>query len=169
MRRQLRFFHTTFEWWVWTWALTVWMVSFCIVVWVENEGGVYRVGHVVGFAAVSVGLILGSYALMRLGHYPMRPTVARHVCTTWSRRSPTRQFAPITSQVLGNWNRLAGHRSHGLSRMDLQHVAIGHTLAAGEPNSDKHLSAWTRHRAVEKDAQARRTMSPDAADTWLGG
>ena len=72
VRRQLRFFHTTFEWWLVTWALTVWMVSFCIVVWVENEGGVYRVGHVVRYAAVSVGLILGSYALMRLGHYPMR-------------------------------------------------------------------------------------------------
>lgn len=71
VKRQLRFFHTTFEWWLWIWALTVWMVSFCLVVWVENEGGGYRVGHVVACAAVSVGLIFGSYALMRLGHYPM--------------------------------------------------------------------------------------------------
>lgn len=77
VRRQLRFFHTTFEWWIWMWSLTVWMVSFCIVVWVENHDGGYRIGHVTEFAAVSAGMIFGSYALMRLGSYPMvRRTVA---------------------------------------------------------------------------------------------
>jgi hypothetical protein len=71
VRKQLRFFHTTFEWWLWAWALTVWIVSFCIPVWLENRRGGYRIDHVIEFVAVSAGLIFGSYALFRLGHLPM--------------------------------------------------------------------------------------------------
>lgn len=71
VRRQLRFFHTTFEWWLWAWALTVWMVSFCIPVWLENQRNGYRTEHVVEFVAVSAALVFGSYALFRIGHYPM--------------------------------------------------------------------------------------------------
>jgi hypothetical protein len=71
VKRQLRFFHTTFEWWAWMWSITVWMMSYCVVVWIEDQGGGYRVGHITEFAAISACVILGSYALMRLGHYPM--------------------------------------------------------------------------------------------------
>ena len=71
VQKQLSFFHSTFEWWLWAWALTVWMVSFCIPVWLENQRGGYRIDHVVEFVAVSAGLIFGSYALFRLGHLTM--------------------------------------------------------------------------------------------------
>jgi len=71
VRRQLRFFHTTFEWWLWAWALTVWMASFCIPVWLENQRNGYHIENVVEFVAVSAALIFGSYALFRMGHFSM--------------------------------------------------------------------------------------------------
>jgi hypothetical protein len=71
VRRQLRFFHSSFEWWIWMWSLTIWMSSFCLVVWVENQGTGFQINHVTEYAAVSACVILGSYVLFRLGHYPM--------------------------------------------------------------------------------------------------
>jgi hypothetical protein len=71
VRRQLHFFHTTFEGWRWIAAVTAWVLSFSVSVWMENQGGDYRINQVVEFVAVSAGLIFGGYAVMRLGHYPM--------------------------------------------------------------------------------------------------
>ena len=71
VRRQLRFFHTTFEGWLWMAAATAWLLSFSVSVWMENQGGGYRINRVIEFVAVSAGLIFGSYAIMRLRHYPM--------------------------------------------------------------------------------------------------
>jgi len=71
VRKQLHFFHTTFEGWLWAWALTIWVVVFCVTLWMENQRRAYHLDHVLEFAAVSAGLIFGSYALLRLGHTPM--------------------------------------------------------------------------------------------------
>ena len=71
VRRQLKFFHTTFEWWLWVAAVTTWVLSFSISVWVANQHDHYRIKSVVEFIAVSAAMIFGSYALFRLGHYPM--------------------------------------------------------------------------------------------------
>jgi len=71
VRRQLKFFYTTFEWWLWVTAVTTWILSFSVSVWVENQHGHYRIEPVVEFVAVSAAMIFGCYALLRLGHYPM--------------------------------------------------------------------------------------------------
>lgn len=71
VRRQLQFFHTTFEWWLWVVAVTPWILSFSVSVWMGNQHGQYRIEHVVEYVAVSVAMIFGCYALFRLGHYPI--------------------------------------------------------------------------------------------------
>jgi hypothetical protein len=71
VQRQIRFFHTTFEWWLWVASVTTWMVSFSVVVWIEDQIGRYSIVAPVEFAAVSAAVIFGGYALLRLGHYPM--------------------------------------------------------------------------------------------------
>ena len=45
VKRQLRFFHTTFEWWAWMWSITVWMMSYCVVVWGKTREAVPRRPH----------------------------------------------------------------------------------------------------------------------------
>jgi hypothetical protein len=71
VQRQLRFFHTTFEWWLWIASVTTWMLSFSVVVWIEDQVGRYSIVAPVEFIAVSAAVIFGSYALLRMGHYPM--------------------------------------------------------------------------------------------------
>jgi len=71
VRKQLHFFHRTFEGWLWAWALMIWVLVFSVTVWMENQRGGYHLDHVVELVAVSAGLIFGSYALLRLGHTPM--------------------------------------------------------------------------------------------------
>jgi hypothetical protein len=71
VQRQLRFFHTTFEWWLWVASVTTWMLSFSVVVWIEDQVGRYSIVAPVEFGAVSAAVIFGSYALLRMGHYPM--------------------------------------------------------------------------------------------------
>jgi hypothetical protein len=71
VQRQMRFFHTTFEWWLWVASVTTWMLSFSVVVWIEDQVGRYRIVAPVEFVAVSAAVIFGGYALLRLGHHPM--------------------------------------------------------------------------------------------------
>lgn len=71
IKRQLHFFHTTFERWMWIAAVTSWLLSFSVSVWMENQGGQYRINHLVEFVAVSAAVVFGSYAILRLGHYPL--------------------------------------------------------------------------------------------------
>jgi len=71
LKRQLRFFHTVFEWWLWVMAITVWTLSFSVSVWVENLRGHYRINQVIEFVAVSAALIFGTYALSRVLYRPM--------------------------------------------------------------------------------------------------
>jgi hypothetical protein len=71
VKRQLRFFHTTFEWWLWIASVVTWMLSFSVVVWIEDQVGRYSIVAPVEFIAVSAAVIFGSYALLRMGHYPM--------------------------------------------------------------------------------------------------
>jgi hypothetical protein len=71
VQRQIHFFHTTFEWWLWVASVTTWMLSFSVVVWIEDQVGRYRIVAPVEFVAISAVLIFGGYVLLRLGHYPM--------------------------------------------------------------------------------------------------
>jgi hypothetical protein len=71
VQRQLHFFHTTFEWWLWIASATTWMISFSVVVWIEDQVGRYSIVAPIEFVAVSAAIIFGSYTLLRMGHYPM--------------------------------------------------------------------------------------------------
>ena len=71
VQRQLGFFHSTFEWWLWIASVTTWMLSFGVVVWIEDQIGRYSIVAPVEFVAISAAVIFGGYALLRLGHYPM--------------------------------------------------------------------------------------------------
>jgi hypothetical protein len=71
VQRQLHFFHSTFEWWLWVASVTTWMLSFSVVVWIEDQIGRYGIVAPVEFVAISTAVIFGGYALLRLGHYPM--------------------------------------------------------------------------------------------------
>ena len=71
VQRQMRFFQCTFEWWLWVAAVTTWMLSFSVVVWIEDHVGRYTIVAPVEFVAISAAVIFGGYALLRLGHYPM--------------------------------------------------------------------------------------------------
>ena len=71
VQRQMRFFHTTFEWWLWVASVTTWMLSFSVVVWIEDQVGSYSIVAPVEFAAISAAVIFGGYALLRMWHYPM--------------------------------------------------------------------------------------------------
>ncbi len=86
VRRQLRFFHTKYEWWIWTCSLTVWVFSFSLVVLVENQDGTYRAGNIMEVTALSLGMILGTYSLLRAGLYPM---VRRSLATLYDLESQT--------------------------------------------------------------------------------
>jgi hypothetical protein len=100
VKRQLQFFHTTFEWWGWMWGFTVWMVSFCVVVWVENREGGYRINHIAEYVAVSACMIFGSYALLRLGHYPM---VRRSLATLHDLESQTTEETRSVQSLRKYW------------------------------------------------------------------
>ena len=71
VQRQLRFFHSTFEWWLWIASGATWMLSFSVVVWIEDQVDRYSIVAPVEFVAISAAVIFGGYALLRLGHYPM--------------------------------------------------------------------------------------------------
>lgn len=71
VQRQMRFFHSTFEWWLWVASVITWMLSFSVVVWIEDQVGSYSIVAPVEFVAISAAVIFGGYALLRLGHYPM--------------------------------------------------------------------------------------------------
>jgi hypothetical protein len=71
VRRQLRFFHSTFEWWLWVASVTTWMLIFSLVVWIDDQIGGYSIVAPVEFVAVSAAVMFGGYALLRLGHYPL--------------------------------------------------------------------------------------------------
>jgi len=71
VKRQIHFFHTTFEWWMWVAPLTCWLLSFSVTVWIENQGGQYRINQLVEFVAVSVAMVFGTYAISRLGYLPL--------------------------------------------------------------------------------------------------
>jgi len=71
VKRQLHFFHTTFEWWMWVAPVTCWLLSFSVSVWMENQSGHYRINRVVEFVAVSAAMIFGTYAITRLGYLPL--------------------------------------------------------------------------------------------------
>jgi hypothetical protein len=71
VQRQMRFFHSTFEWWLWVASVTTWMLSFSVVVWIEDQIGRYSIVAPVEFVAISAAVIFGGYALLRLGHYAM--------------------------------------------------------------------------------------------------
>ena len=80
VKRQMRFFHSTFEWWLWVASVTTWVLSFSVVVWIEDQIGRYSIVAPVEFVAISAAVIFGGYALLRLGHYPMlqRTVAALH-------------------------------------------------------------------------------------------
>jgi hypothetical protein len=71
VHRQLNFFHTTFEWWLWIASVTTWVLSFSVVVWIEDQVGRYSIVAPVEFIGISTAVIFGGYALLRFGHYPM--------------------------------------------------------------------------------------------------
>ena len=71
VQRQLHFFHSTFEWWLWVASVTTWMLSFSVVVWIEDQIDRFSIVAPVEFAAISAAVIFGGYALIRIGHYPM--------------------------------------------------------------------------------------------------
>jgi len=71
LKRQLRFFHTTFEWWLWIGGVMAWMLSFSVTFWMEDQRGHYRINHAVEFAAVSAAMVFGMYALSRVMYRPI--------------------------------------------------------------------------------------------------
>lgn len=71
VKRQLHFFHTTFEWWLWVAPVTCWLLSFSVSVWMENQDGQYRINRLGVFVAASAAMILCTYAVFRLGHLPL--------------------------------------------------------------------------------------------------
>ncbi len=111
VRKQLSFFHGTFEWWLWGWALTVWIFSFCVPVWLENQRGGYRIDNVIEFVAVSTGLTFGSYAIFRLGHLPMvqRALAALH---------------DLESQITEQTERIEAQRKYWMIGVVLLFVAL---------------------------------------------
>ena len=56
---------------MWIAAATSWLLSFSVSVWMESQRGHYRINQVLEFIAVSVVMVLGTYVIFRLGHYPL--------------------------------------------------------------------------------------------------